>query len=201
MRTRTRDKAVVQPVSLPSSRTETWGKLPGSPARLCARFLALVSWCPGCVGGPGLWPSVPVLSVCPVSSCAPGLVASSGFVSGTSSFFFLKWGFCPGNRPKDRFFDRYPFYSQGSYDLLGRGTCGFYGSFLSSPSPSTPTDVVSFRRCGVPWSVCCGSGRLLPTHSHREGLSQVFPDTSCSMGPLSFREVTHERRWFPWRLV
>ena len=30
------------------------GKLPGSPARLCARFLARVSWCPGCVGGPGL---------------------------------------------------------------------------------------------------------------------------------------------------
>ena len=80
MRTGTRDKAVVQPVSLPSSRTETWGKLPGSPACLCARFLVLVSWCPGCVGGPGLWPSVPVLSVCPVSSCAPGLVVSSGSV-------------------------------------------------------------------------------------------------------------------------
>ena len=80
MRTWTRDKALVQPVSLPSSRTETWGKLPGSPARPCARFWALVSWCPGCVGGLGLWPSVPVLSVCPVSSCAPGLVALSGFV-------------------------------------------------------------------------------------------------------------------------
>ena len=46
MRTGTNDKAVVQPVSLPSSRTETWGKLLGSPARLCARFLARVSWCP-----------------------------------------------------------------------------------------------------------------------------------------------------------
>ena len=83
MRTGTRDKAVVQPVSLPSSRTETWGKLPGSLARPCARFRALVSWCPGCVGGLGLWPSVPVLSVCPVSSCAPGLIALTGFVSGT----------------------------------------------------------------------------------------------------------------------
>ena len=83
MRTGTRDNAVVQPVSHSSSRTETWGKLPGSPARLCARFLALVSCCPGCVGCFGFWPSVPVLSVCPVSSCAPGLVASSGFVYGT----------------------------------------------------------------------------------------------------------------------
>ena len=86
MRTGTRDKAVVQPVSLPSSRTETWGKLLGSPVRLCARFLALVSWCPGCVGGPCLWPSVPVLSVCSVASCALGLVASSGFVSETCFF-------------------------------------------------------------------------------------------------------------------
>ena len=80
MRTGTRDKAVVQPVSLPSSRTKTWGKLPGSPARLCARFLARVFWCPGCVGGPGLRPSVPVLCVGLVPSCAPGLVVLSGFV-------------------------------------------------------------------------------------------------------------------------
>ena len=80
MRIGTRGKAVVQPVSLPSSRTETWGKLPGSPAFLCARFLALVSWCPGCVGGPGLWPSFPVLCVGLVPSCAPGLVVLSGFV-------------------------------------------------------------------------------------------------------------------------
>ena len=64
----------------PSSRNEKWGKLPGSPARLCARFLALVSWCPVCVGGLGLWPSVPVLCVGLVPSCAPGLVALSGFV-------------------------------------------------------------------------------------------------------------------------
>ena len=80
IRTGTREKAVVRPVSLPSSQTETWGKLPGSSARLCARFLALVSWCPGCVGGPCLWPSVPVLCVGLVPSCAPGLVALSGFV-------------------------------------------------------------------------------------------------------------------------
>ena len=81
MRAGTRVKAAVQPVSVPSSRTETWGKLPGSPARLCSRYLVLVSWSPACVGGPGFWPSVPVLSVCRVASCAPGLVASSGFVS------------------------------------------------------------------------------------------------------------------------
>ena len=38
IRTGTRDEAVVRPVSIPSSRTETWGKLPGSRARPCARF-------------------------------------------------------------------------------------------------------------------------------------------------------------------
>ena len=80
MRTGTRDEAEVQPVSLSSNRTKTWRKLAGSPARLCARFLARVSWCPGCVGYPGLWPSFPVLCVGLVPSCAPGLVVLSGFV-------------------------------------------------------------------------------------------------------------------------
>ena len=93
MRMGTRDKAVVQRVSLPSSRTETWRKLPGSPARLCARFLARVSWCPGCVGGPGLWPC-----------CVVCLVSSSGSVS----FLFLERGHDPGHRPKDRSSGRYP---------------------------------------------------------------------------------------------
>ena len=99
---------------------------------------APVSWrvsrgCPGCVGGPGLWPFVPVLSVCPVASCAPGLVASSGCVSGTC--FFLCFCFeasAQGTVPKTVFSTGTPFYSQGNYDLLGRGTCGF----LRSSSPS-----------------------------------------------------------------
>ena len=84
-----------------SSRNEMWGKLPGSPARLCARFLALVSWCPVCVGGLGLWPSVPVLCVCVWSrrvllALLRCLVSSTGFVS--------KRGDDPGHRPKDRVF-------------------------------------------------------------------------------------------------
>ena len=101
MGTGTRDKAVVQPVSLPSSRTETWRKLPGSPARLCARFLARVPWCPGCVGGPGLWPSVPVLCVGLVPSCVPGLVLLSGFVLRVC---FKKEATTQGNDPKTGFF-------------------------------------------------------------------------------------------------
>ena len=56
----------------------------------CFLVLRLVSWCPGGAGAPGLWSSVLLLSVCPVSSCAPGLVASSG------------------HRPKDRVFPDRP---------------------------------------------------------------------------------------------
>ena len=132
MRTGTRDKAVVQPVSLSSSRTKTWGNLPGSPARLCARFLARDSWCPGCVGGPGLWPSFPVLFVGLVPSCGSCPSASSGFVlrvcfkkeamtRGTdpkTGFFLtdrpreeraLRGGRSEERRPEDRSFGRYPF--------------------------------------------------------------------------------------------
>ena len=101
IRTGTREKAVVPPVSLPSSRTETWGKLPGSPARLCARFLAFVSWCPGCVGGPGLWPSVPVLSVGLVPSSGSGNPALSGFVIRVC---FKKEARTQGTDPKTGFF-------------------------------------------------------------------------------------------------
>ena len=71
MRTGTRVKAAVQPVSLPSSRTETWGKLPGSLARLCARFLALVSWSSCLCGRP--WP----LAFYSGSVCLSGLVVCS----------------------------------------------------------------------------------------------------------------------------
>ena len=100
MRTGTRDETVVQPVSLPSSRTKTWGKLPGSPARLCARFLARVSWCPGCVRGPasGLLFQFCVcfLSRLVLLALLCCLVSSSGSVS--------KRGNDLGHRPKERVF-------------------------------------------------------------------------------------------------
>ena len=105
MRTGTRDKAVVQPVSLPSSRTETWGKLLGSPARLCARFLARVSWCPGCVGGP--WP----LAFFSGSVCGSGPVVCSWpccVVWFRPSGSVSKRGDDPGHRPKDRFLSDRP---------------------------------------------------------------------------------------------
>ena len=117
MRMGTRGKAVVQPVSLSSSRSETWGKLSGSQARLCARFLARVSWCPGCVGGPGRWPSFPVLCV--------GLVSSSGSFSFP---FFLK-------RSRPRAPTQGPIFRQvfpSTYDLLGRGT-GYWVFFIHFP--------------------------------------------------------------------
>ena len=140
-RTGTREKAVVRPVSLPSSRTEMWGKLPGSPARLCARFLALVSWCPRCVGGPGLWPSVLVLFLGLVPSCGSGPLASSFFVhrvcfkkeATTQGTDPKNRVFRPtdhvqsglsvvvgneGRRPEDRSFDRYPLRFTWPWDWL-----------------------------------------------------------------------------------
>ena len=85
----------------PEVEPETWRKLPGSPACLCARFLALVSWCPGCVGAPGLWPSVPILFVClVVLALLCRLVSSSGSVS--------KRGDDPGHQPKDWVFSDRP---------------------------------------------------------------------------------------------
>ena len=88
----------------PEVEPETWRKLPGSPACLCARFLALVSWCPGCVGllASGLlfrfclcvWSRRVVLALL----CR--LVSSSGSVS--------KRGDDPGHQPRDRFFSDRP---------------------------------------------------------------------------------------------
>ena len=60
--------------------------------------------CLGCVGGPGLWPSFPVLCVGLVPSCVPGLVLLSGSSSGSVS----KRGNDPGHRPKDRVFSDRP---------------------------------------------------------------------------------------------
>ena len=179
IRTGTREKAVVRPVSFSSSRNETWGKLPGSPARLCARFLALVSWCPGCVGGLGMWPSVPVLCVGLVPSCAPGLVALSGFVHRvcfkkevTTQGTDPKTGFSDhggrnkGPRPEDRSFNRYTLLRMGSIRLVrydsGTGYVLWSLSWplLSSSSPlslvcSNPPAGVGGRtstcRAGSPW--------------------------------------------------
>ena len=82
-----------------SSRNEKWGKLPGSPARLCARFLALVSWCPvwaalafGLLFRFCVW----VWSRRVLLALLRCLVSSTGFVS--------KRGDDPGHRLKDRVF-------------------------------------------------------------------------------------------------
>ena len=73
----TRGKAVVQPVSLPSSRNQKRGE--------GCLVLRLVSWCPGCVGAPGLWSSVPVLFLGLVPLCRSGPPWSSFFVPGCVS--------------------------------------------------------------------------------------------------------------------
>ena len=104
MRTGTNDKAVVQHVCLPSSRTETWGMLPGSPA-VCAP----VSWrvSPGVLAVWAALASGLLFRFCvwvwshrvflALFCC---LVSSSGSVS--------KRGNDPGQRPKDRFFSDRP---------------------------------------------------------------------------------------------
>ena len=75
--------------------------------------------------------------------------------------------------PRPVFRQVHPFTARAVTIYLAVGLVDVTFPYLLSSSPSVPTDVVSFRRCGVPWSVCCGSG--------------CFP--------------WHERRWFPWRLV
>ena len=63
-----------------------------------------------------------------------------------------------GTDPRTGFFDRYTSYCRGTYDLLGRGTSGFYGSLSSSSSPSVPADVISFQTSRRHWK------RLLRQH-------------------------------------
>ena len=166
-RTGTREKAVVRPVSLPSSRTETWGKLPGSPARLCARFLALVSWCPGCVGGPGVWPSGPVLCVGRVPSCAPGLVALSGFVlrvcfkkrrrprAPKGRVFRPWWSGMRGNDPRTVPLTGTPFYAWAPYVWYGMTVVLDVGCWVPSLVCSNPPVGAGGRtsscRAGSPW--------------------------------------------------
>ena len=74
-----------------------------------------------------------MLSLAWAALVSAGLLVGSGCLGLSSarvpgSCFFLwfsKEATARGADPKTGFFDRYPFYSQGSYDLLGRGTCGF----------------------------------------------------------------------------
>ena len=199
IRTGTREKAVVPPVSFPSSRTETWGKLPGSPARLCARFLALVSWCPGCVGGPGLWLSVLVLCVGLVPSCAPGLVGLSGFVLRVcfkkrrrpraptpKTGFSDHGGRNEGRRPEDRSFHRYPFLHMGSTRLYAMTVvldvaAGYLLWSLSWPllSSSSPLSLV----CSNP---PVGAGGRTPTCADSPWRSCVFLFSFVVSLPFAF---------------
>ena len=139
MRTGTREKAVVRPVSLFSSRTETWRKLPGSLARLCARFL--VSWVCGRPWPLAFWSgsvcgSGPV--VCSWFCCAvwfrpPGLFQKEATTQGTQrpGFPTMVVG-NEGRRLEDRSFDRYPLLRMGSIRLvrydsgIGRGVLGTF---------------------------------------------------------------------------
>ena len=59
----TREKAAIPPVYRALSRTRNVEKATWFSGLSVRPFLALVSCCPGCVGAPGLWPSVPVLVV------------------------------------------------------------------------------------------------------------------------------------------
>ena len=104
IRAGTAEKAVIRPVSLPLSRTETWGKLPGSPACLCARFPGACFLVPR-MRGLGLWHSVPVLFVGLVPSCGSGPPASSGFVLRVC---FQKEATTQGTDPKTGFFSDRP---------------------------------------------------------------------------------------------
>ena len=94
----TREMAAIPPVYRRLSRTRNVG-----PACLCARFLALVSCCRGCVGAPGLLPSVPVLFVGLVPSCGSCPHASSVFVSRVC---FKNEATTQGTDPKTGFSDR-----------------------------------------------------------------------------------------------
>ena len=111
------------PVRCLLSRTDETGSkcswLSGRSSLWCvvARLAALVS------AGRCSWCLVPL----PGPLVGSGRLGLSSALVPRSCFFLLvlKRGYSPGSRPEDRFFDRYPFYSQGSYDLLGRGTCVF----------------------------------------------------------------------------
>ena len=171
-----------------------------------------------CVGGPGLWPSVPVLCVGLFPSCAPGLVALSGFVlracfkkrrrprAPTQRPGFSDLG---GRRPEDRSFYRYSLLRRmGSIRLvrydsgIGRGVLGghfgLFLFFLSSTFPlmSCHSDVAASLVPSVE-----AAAVFPPTHRHLEGHFQVFPNTGSSMGLQLLPKMTRERRWFPWRLV
>ena len=178
---RDKNRAAVPPVSLPSSRTETWGKLPGSPARLCARFLARVSWCPVCVGGPGLWPSVPVLCVGLVPSCALGLGALSGFV--------LRVCFKKRRRP------RAPTQRPGFPTLEGDDprtdllpSTSFYATWLGGIA-----GVMGHRMAVLAY-------RTSPVLSRSPSLIPSFPSSSCRFDKNAARDwasdvVLHRRCW------
>ena len=82
-------------------------KVPGRPgccrSGCCRSLWFCVRWSV-LVLGAVVWSSCRVWSSGPVS----------GLVPGTCFFLFLlKRGFCPGNRPQDRFFDRYPLLQPG----------------------------------------------------------------------------------------
>ena len=59
-----------------------------------------------------------------------------------------------GTDPRTGYFDRYPSYCRGTYDLLGRGTSGFYRSFpivLPFLSPSVAADAIPFQTSRRHW--------------------------------------------------
>ena len=172
--------------------------------------LRLVSWCPGCVGAPGL---------CSASVCLSGLVVCSWpcCVVWFRLRVCFKRGYDPGHRPKDRVFpDRPTTCRAGSpwwpgmrgddprTDLLA-GTPFYVQPYCGIHGGNWVLTLVFFVASS--FFVFSSSAR-----THRRGLVEEPPRVERALSvevvrlsfPLLlqfFRKVTHERRWFPWTLV
>ena len=168
----TREKAAIPPVYRPLSRTRNVGKatwFSGLSVRPFPGACLLVSWLCGCFwplaffsgsvcgSGPVVW----FLPSCVICFRLPGL--------------FQRRGDDPGHRPKDRVFRPTDHVQSGLSVVVGnkeRRPPTIYLAVGLATGIRITLYCLSFGRCGVTGTVCCGSGSFL----HRSWRARMAPD-------------------------